>query len=196
MYLSGEGKSELGNANAAPAYRQEREPGVLHALLDHAAASAPSSWAGVGVKAWKDVRKFKAGDHASAEARTVLGLALDATEANAHILAFVRDRDRVGRRQADIEAGIAWTADKFPDLAIVGGVAIECIESWVLLCAGERPHDSPARCKELCKNRGLASSAEMVEAIVACDRAELRGFGCGLGRWICDAERAISAIEP
>lgn len=138
VVLGGEGSNELGGrANPHPYQTDDR--GVLEALLRRV---RPDGWQVVDAIAWKRIRKFRAGDHADAEERNVRGLVLAAKERSADVVAFSRDADGDGpqhRQRCDaVSAGIAWARENFPDgPAVIGGMAIRMLESWVLASLGE-----------------------------------------------------------
>ena len=134
VFLAGEGRTELGEWAKEPPYRERPgEKGVLVALIERVASDAVTIVDGL---AWSKIRKYKAGNHASPEERNVLGLALSALRARCDVVVFSRDRDGSTDRQGDLEAGIRRARELFAGLKVVGGVAIENIEGWVLVLSG------------------------------------------------------------
>ena len=177
-FLAGEGRNELGTA-AQTVQPNVPVPGVLHALLHHV---TQDPWELASAVQWKNIRKFQAGNHRSAEERNVRGAALMATESGADLLAFVRDRDKDKQRQKDIELGIS----KVTSVAVAGGVAIERLEDWI--DAARRGADPNAPAREL-------STAQMVAIIDGLDEARLGRDRRGRKIWLANARRVFADIE-
>ena len=177
VFLGGEGKTDIGNAAAAPAYAHPPVPGVVQALLDR---ELPGQWVSVGATTWKNIVKFKAGGHKGAERRNVSGLVLSGREAGADLVVFVRDRDGNAQREADIEAEIA----DLGDVAVVGGVAIETIEAWVLACDGDEAAEKHRDPKGELTRRGYETTEAKVDVVMEKFAEERLGGAVSLGRWI------------
>jgi hypothetical protein len=129
VLVAGEGKTELGRWAIEPQYRADRDVGVLEAIVVKRGGCV------VDGVLWKNIRKFRAGNHRAPETRTVLGLALEAKE-RALILVFVRDRDGDDARRGDIDAGVAEARHRFPGVRIAGRCAVESVEAlglWALV---------------------------------------------------------------
>ena len=189
VLLAGEGKTDLGEWAKEPAYRTEPgEQGVLTALLERIAKGLTV----VDGVVWKAIRKYRAGNHASAEERNVLGLALRALQTRCDALVFSRDRDGYPERERDVEAGIAKARDLSSKLEIVGGVAIENIEAWVLVLCGERGEElTGSRTKERLEVLGIATTRQKVDVVAS---AALGNLPPGsLATWV---DRARSVLEP
>lgn len=134
VMLAGEGSNELGTrANVYPA--SEHRPGVIEAFCQRMAGD---TFAVTHAANWKSIRKYRSGNHLGAEARTILGLALQAKEAHVDALIFCRDHDWQDERVHDIHEGIAALEATFPDFhsRVAGGVATPMLEAWVLASAG------------------------------------------------------------
>ncbi len=130
VYLAGEGRCELGSRSG---YQSDEEPGVLATLLRHVAADGCEV---VGAVQWKDIRKLRVNVPDAADARNVLGARQNAKEAGADVLAFALDRDRDEKREEDVERVIAGLIGAgCPE--VIGGVATETIEAWLLALCGE-----------------------------------------------------------
>ncbi|MDC0722949.1 hypothetical protein [Nannocystis bainbridge] len=148
VVLGGEGPNELGGWCNLPPYRAETPvPGVLEALLRHV---RPDGWIVIDAVVWSSIRKYRAGGHADAEERNVLGLVLKARERGADIVAFARDCDGDGaqhrRRIASIDVGLARAREEFPQgPAVIGGSAVRMLEAWVLAIGGERRTEEMGR---------------------------------------------------
>jgi hypothetical protein len=188
IHLSGEGAFELGGRVGDPAYRTER-PGVIEALLR---AHVPDGWEVCGARTWKDIPKVRARPGETAEVQNVRGAVLDAREAQCDVLVFVRDRDRRAERERLIDVTVQELREA--GARIVGGVACQCVDAWVLAIAGETGSEGHAsgdakRLREaraprtedavaLVQQRGLASvapDATSLRSWLAAAGAELAG---------------------
>jgi hypothetical protein len=158
--LAGEGPTEIGGHARDPAYPDER-PGVLFALLE---ALAPERYVVTDGVLWKSIRKYKAGEHRHAEERNVLGLALMGLERKCQAVVFTRDRDRNAAREKEIETAITAAKEKFR-LAIVGGVAIEAIESWMLALLGDEKAEQHVDPKAELAKRGVSTVEDKVGVV-------------------------------
>ncbi|HEY3817240.1 MAG TPA: hypothetical protein VGL81_08725 [Polyangiaceae bacterium] len=104
-----------------------------------------------------------------------------------------RDRDDDADRERHVESGIARAGEIFGDLRVVGGVARENIEGWILLLSGHDGESVPSkRTKaELEQRCGITTLQQKVDAIAS---APLDKVGPGsLGVWL---ERASAALVP
>lgn len=183
VFFAGEGPDELGDWANDPAYWPSSDAtgsgGVLHALVGRFAA-----YQTVGALRWKKIRKFRAGDHASPEARNVMGLALAAEEAGCDALVFARDRDGDREREVDVEEGIA-RATKSRRIRIVGGTANEELEAWVLAMKGTPRSESFSNPKEKLEiEHQVATCARMCEVVRDADFDKLPQDCASLLRWV------------
>jgi hypothetical protein len=147
-------------------------PGILEALLERLDL-AP--WEIVDGATWRRAPLYRVGNRRAPETRRVLGLALLGKEREADVVVLVRDRDGDDDREAEIETGIAQAPAMGFTTLLVGGVAIEEIEAWILALLGDRNAENYARPKEkLAENHGLRTRAQKVAVIegAALDRAE------------------------
>lgn len=143
--LLGEGANDLGRWAAQPPYREDDDRvGVIEALLRRCGAG----WEIADGRVWKAVKAtaYRAGQHAGLEQRRILRALQDLREADADIdaLVFVRDRDGDEGREADILRAIEVAKSQYRDFRVCGGVAVECIEAWVLGCMGQLRAESQA----------------------------------------------------
>lgn len=173
VYLAGEGPAELGRWAEEPARREvsKRTDGVLFALFRQ------SGRAGTVIEGrrWKDIRKFRAGGHASAEQRTLRQLALDAEERGADVLLWVRDTDHDASRRRELKATHVELQREHDGLEIIGEPAHPCLEAWILALAKAHPAPetlSVPALKRLAEEHALKSGAEMVALI---ERSPLDG---------------------
>jgi hypothetical protein len=197
IFLAGEGPSELGDWSRLPQYRSSPpRRGVIEALL---LRIRPQGWEIVGATCWKDILKFKAGGHASAEERDVLGAALQAVEKGCQVLAFTRDRDGDVQRGKDVERGVAKATEHHGSaLSVAGGVAVEALESWILSLKGEQntegSKDPKQRFREVfVDNGGEGSTAAMVDFVAESnlDEKTLPVDARSLRQWLVGARRAM-----
>jgi hypothetical protein len=166
VLLAGEGKTELGEWAKEPEYREHPgKKGVLVALLERAGAQAHTVLDGI---LWKKIRKYRAGEHAAPERRSVLGLVLRAKEQQCDAVVFCRDRDGDDNRRRDLDDGIRRARETFVDVCVIGGIAIEAIESWVLVLLGVRGEEFSSRAaKDELAKRGISTVDEMVDVVTA-----------------------------
>ena len=183
VFLSGEGPDDLGGWYDEPQYRSDPpRMGVIEALLRNVSSV---DFTIVDARVWKRIRKFKAGKHAQPETRNVLGLMLEAEEARCDVLVFVRDQDGYADRQASIEAGILQANDGGYEPALVGGVAIQEIEAWILALLGERNTERHADAKAvLLKKHTITNCAEKVAAVESADRDKIPEDAVSLLAWL------------
>ena len=123
---------------------------------------------------WKMIRKFAAGKGRSAEHRNVLGLELYAREAKCDAVVFVRDRDGDSDREKAVRAGISEVSADPRARRVVGGVAREALEAWVLAAMGEsgsEVHTHPKRALE--EAHGIALTEEKTKVFEQFDERRL-----------------------
>lgn len=187
MFLSGEGSDDLGGWYDEPRYRSDPpRMGVIEALLRNV---SKVDFTIVDARVWKRIRKFRAGNHAQPETRNVLGLMNEAEEARCDVLVFVRDQDGDDDRRASIEAGIRIACDGRFTPALVGGVAIQEIEAWVLALRGERNAESHADAKAvLRKKHSIMKCAEKVAAVESADRSKIPEDAASLHTWLASVD--------
>jgi hypothetical protein len=193
VMLAGEGPNELGGWATEVAYRDTSYPGILEVLL---LATEPHGWRVAEAKRWKDIKKYRAGEHRSAEHRNVLAVCLDAKEKGCQVVAFSRDSDGDSERKVRIEQGIQaakalWGAH----IGIVGGCAVPCVEGWVLAIQGV-PHTEQSSRKKLrdrLSRLGTSpkSTTEMVESIKRAGLANIANDARSLKSWLQSASVAL-----
>jgi len=193
VFLAGEGPGELGRWFNDPSYRADvTDIGALEALLRRIRADG---WQVEGALQWKRITKYRRGRELhAAELLNVLGVALEASEAGCQILAFMRDRDGVRERERDIEDGLARATEKFPDLQIIGVVAIEELEAWILAMLGELRSESRRDAKSrLAEHHGVTTRREKIGLIEQTELARWSPDASSLHRWL---ERARVVLNP
>jgi hypothetical protein len=195
VFLSGEGRNELGSRAGQRAYQSDQEPGVLHALLARVQASG---WEVGGACNWSRIRKYRVGAAPHEDTHNVLGVALDAKEAGCEVLAFSRDVDKdLGRHQA-IEDGIALVPRTFANAPeVIGGVAVPKLEGWILALLGVRGTEalSPSRAEKDLVAKGVApkDGRAMVEKVEGADLAGIPPDAASLRTWL---GRARDVLPP
>jgi hypothetical protein len=136
VFLAGEGRNELGGWCSEPLYREDRpDPGVLESL---ARLAAPSGWRVREAIQWKNIPKLGIGTKGKGvERKTILAARLHAMERGCTVLMFSRDRDgpKNTARQQEIEQTLAELAND-GGIGIIGGIAVERLESWLLALSG------------------------------------------------------------
>lgn len=206
VMLVGEGKNELGAWVHAAPYRASRdvrdrehpaERGVLEALLHRV---APEGWSVVAAKTWASLVQLKPRPAGDGDARNLAAVLLHAKEQRCDVVVFSRDRDgRKNRaRQDAIEALVAESAQANGPLKVVGAVAVETLEAWVLAFDGD------ARCEEhtdpvttLCARTSMrpkdtgAMLAIVADETRSLDEAVTRSPS--LARWVGHARRVFAA---
>jgi len=202
VFLGGEGVDELGRFAHAPAYAVQpvrgrevsKEPGILEALVKRLKKHPIEL---VGGLTWHRIPKGRRSvGIGPAEVRNVVGLVTDAQDEGCNAVVFVRDRDCDELRAADIEDGIRIAQERFPDVRIVGGSAVEEIEAWLLAMLGERKSESHTHPKEELRERHRVSTRHDKTRIVEEARFDqLPEDAASLHQWINRFTTAMPATE-
>ncbi len=187
VFLCGEGPCELGSRFGHPTYQHDKEPGVLHCMLEHV---QPEGWTIHAARDWKGVRKFQVGRSEHRDMHNVRAAALDAREHGCDMLVFSRDKDSDEERESAVERGIQKALSEVSNLAIVGGVAKPALEGWVLAMLGEH------RTEELSTTRATQRLTEQH----GIDRKDSRAMAnmverTGLNQIPCDAGSLLRWVE-
>lgn len=186
VYLAGEGRHELGGWADERPYRRPEDRGVLVALAQKV---RPDGWAVVAARKWKDVPKYRAGDHRRPEARTVLGLAALAAHEGCSVLVFARDRDRMVGREDEIEQAM----NQIQDLRVAGAVAVRTLDAWCLALTGQRDTEHLRRPKDACAERGVVTTEDRVAVADAADLNAVPEDAESLRRWLQLLARAFAS---
>ncbi len=143
VLVAGEGSNDIGRWAHTPPYRETLgSQGVVVALLRK---RFPNGWEVADGVRWKDVAKYVgkkigAAAHRAREQQTILRLTLRAKEHGFDAVVLVRDRDNDTDREREIETLLRDTSvinqviENAPP--VVGAVAVERLESWVLALTG------------------------------------------------------------
>jgi hypothetical protein len=195
IFLAGEGPNELGSWHSE---REQRVPGkeylgTIETLLRKV---NPAGGQVIDGTRWKNVRKYPA-PSCGAEERNVRGAAQMARDAGCDVLAFTRDRDKPENidRQKDIERGIAAVQDDSKDtLRVIGGMAIERLESWLCALSGKTKSEKlrKTRVEEILREYGVdpKNTETFVKIVEDADLNKLPKDAHSLNRWL-DAARAV-----
>lgn len=202
VMLVGEGKNELGSWVHDAPYRAARnvrgreiprELGVLETLLRKV---APDGWVVADAKTWMSLVKLKPRPQGDGDARNLAAVIQQAKEQKCDVVVFSRDRDGAKNRAREdaIEALIADPA-KHP-VRVVGAVAVETLEAWVLAFTGDPKCESYTDpVKALCDRAKIEpkDTAAMV-ALLEDGSADLKTaitHSPSLARWVESAERVF-----
>lgn len=188
VFLAGEGRNELGGWCVETHYRDEHPaPGVLEAL---ARQVAPSGWRVRDAMQWKNIPKLAVGSKGrGVERKAILAARLHASERGCAVLMFSRDRDgsKNTARQQEIEATLAELVSE-DGIAIVGGIAVERLESWLLALSGRTGTESlrVAKTDQQLDTLGVRAkdSAAMVEHVGRCGLATIAPDAASLRAWL------------
>lgn len=129
VFIAGEGPAELGRWGKT--FVESDEDGFIEACLRRV---RESGWEIVEGLRWKDIKKFRAGDHQSAEARNLRGVARAARDRGAELLIVLRDTDG----DADRARLLCETAQSVQAPALVVGLPDPRLEAWAAALRGNR----------------------------------------------------------
>ena len=191
VLLAGEGKTELGDWASHPSYRQDPpEKGLLEALLCRVKVDG---WSVAGAISWKNLphdrkalpRHYRAHERMPAEVGNIMGLVVRARDVGCDAVVFSRDRDRDRQREKDVLDGISRARTAMPDFPkVVGGLAVEAIESWVVSLQERAGAESAADPSSLLADPSLASKRAIVERA---DLSKLPADAKSLRQWLNQA---------
>ncbi|MBN2497525.1 MAG: hypothetical protein JXR96_23230 [Deltaproteobacteria bacterium] len=192
LLLAGEGANELGGWHHEEPYRTD-EPGVIEALLKKV---HPHGWAIVHAVKWHWIHKYCVGMHGAAEKRNIEYVHHKAKKLGLDAVVFVRDRDgkKNHKRQRDIEYTIE-SCEQTGGPAIIGGMAIEKLEAWILALCGEHNSESMNKPENRLADREDCpkNTAEMVEVVEGADLDRIPSDARSLRAWL---DRARSVLGP
>jgi hypothetical protein len=190
IYLAGEGRTELGGWSNERMYRDSSpDPGVIETLLKK---TRTDGWRIRDATQWRHIVKLRPGKFRAPETRNVLGAALHASEQDCAVLAFSRDRDGDLAREDAIAEGIAQAQHEFPEVRVVGGLAIEQIESWVLAAGGRTRTESITDAKAAAEQAfGGARLETLLRELEKADIAKLPADAVSLRAWLARAEAVL-----
>jgi hypothetical protein len=202
--LVGEGANELGDwikeapyRNAPRSRRGDAPPavGVLETLMRKV---APGGWSVVDAMAWKSLVKLTPRRPGSGDARSVEAVILHAKERGYDVVVFSRDRDGAKNRAREvaIEAVVTSASSLAASPKLVGAVAVETLEAWVLAACGDAKCESYADpVAELAARFKVSPkrTAAMVALIEAADLDSASARSDSLALWL---RRARAVFTP
>jgi len=192
VILAGEGRNELGSFSVEAVFRDQPEPGVVETLLRQVRRSG---WQVVDAILWKKLPKLQVGLRGRGEELNVLRAYHHAKKRGCEILAFTRDRDGVkyAHRDEDIEHALATLKDSNDGPVVVGGVAIEKLESWLTAIAGCHRSEEMRRPEEKLADLGVGEkdTRAMVALIHQRGLAGIPDDARSLHRWLDRAREAL-----
>ncbi len=199
VILAGEGKNELGSFAVEAPFRAEKpEPGVVEALLRQI---RPDGWQVVDAILWKNIPKLRVGIGGKGEGLNVQRAIHHAKKRGCDVLAFTRDRDKAkfAHREREIEATLAELRDQgAAGPGIIGGVAIEKLESWLAALAGAQDSESLRRPEERLAELGIGEkdTAAMVRFVEETGLGKVPADALSLLRWLDRAREILGARTP
>lgn len=198
IILAGEGRNELGDWWVEDAFRPEiPEPGVLEALLRQV---RHDGWQVVGALRWTRLPKLQVGIGKKGEEQNVRRAFHHAKKRGCDILVFSRDRDgpKFAHREEDIERAIAALSAEQGGPRIVGAVAVEKLEAWVLAVSGQRRSEDLRRPEGRLGEIGVPpkDTAAMIALVDRCGLSGIPDDAVSLRKWLARAKGALGAPEP
>ncbi|HAJ79788.1 MAG TPA: hypothetical protein DCO75_08440 [Fibrobacteres bacterium] len=191
IFLAGEGKNELGSWANEPDNRNQKQKGVLETLLLNV---KDSGWTIKDAICWKNIRKYKVGEHRSPDQRAVIGACLMAVEKGCTAIAFTRDSDGVKDRVDEVKNGIKDSLEKFNfKTHIIGGCAEPFIEAWILAVSGKNKTEqiSTDEAKKSLESLGIETTSQMTDCIEACGIDNIPDDAKSLKDWLKQAEAVL-----
>ena len=193
VFLGGEGRNELGSWAKEPVYQDDSEPGVVKSLL---LKVQDDGWNVVGGRTWKSIRKLRAHGPSPREEQNVRGLVLDAVEAKAQVVAFIRDGDGDPRRPEQIGHAIEGARSDFPKVAVVGGTAVPVLEGWLLTLLGETGTERLGKvaAQKRLAERSATNTAKMVDIVSAASLEGIPPDANSLRSWLAQAKAVLPPL--
>ena len=196
VILAGEGKNELGGFALELAFRgKQPEMGVVEALLRQI---RPDGFEVVDAILWKHIPKLQVGIGGKGEGNNVRRAYHHAKKRGCDVLAFTRDRDKekFAYRDEEIERALAELKDgSGGGPRVIGGVAIEKLESWLAAIAGVHGSEGLRRPEQRLEEFGVREkdTAGMVRLVEEWGLESMAGDALSLKRWL---ERARDVLRP
>jgi hypothetical protein len=125
---------------------------------------------------------------------------LDAREAGAQVLAFVRDSDGDEQRVEDITAAIRAHESEGSSPDVIGGAAVPLLEGWLLSMQGEagaeRLSKAAAQRRFLEKNGVLKDTLKAAQIVQEADLSRIPSNSSSLLAWLEMAKKVFAARIP
>ncbi len=185
ILLAGEGANELGGRSGDKTY-----PGVLETLLKKV---QPSGWEIAKVIPWKSIRHFRANSPGAKETRNVNALFRKAKKNGFDAVVFVRDRDGKEKREKDIEEAITLLEqNEEGGPGIIGGMAVEKIEAWILALSGKTKSEKILHPQKKFEDLGIEdkNTAQIVAVVEKADLESIPKDAKSLHVWL-DRARSV-----
>ncbi len=210
IFIAGEGPNDLGGWCRLRQYRDDPPlPGALETLLRKV---CNEGWLILDSIRWKDIKKLRSRYRKTAghqvrinaganEEKNVHAAALMARERGCQVLAFFRDRDgnQNLQRQEDIESGIERAKQDSEGLEVIGGMATERLESWLVALSGGNGSESLGRTRvaEILQQLGVheKKTDSYVELIESADLDSLPEDAYSLRSWLEQAREILRDAE-
>lgn len=196
VILAGEGRNELGDLVVEAPFRpqgKEAQPGVLESLLRQVRREG---WEVVDALPWKTLPKLQVGLGRKGEEHNVRRAHHHAKKRGCDVLVFTRDRDGVkfAHREEDIERAVEDLQSNGGGPAIVGAVAVEKLEAWLLAVAGKRQSEAFRRPEQELVDLGVGEkdTAAMVSLIERCGLGAVPEDARSLRKWLSQAHDALA----
>lgn len=198
VILAGEGRNELGSFWVEESFRPETpEPGVLESLLRQV---RDDGWKVVDAIRWTRLPKLQVGIGKKGEEQNVRRAFHHARKRGCEILVFSRDRDgpKFAHREEDIERALASLSTEESGPAVVGAVAVERLEAWILAISGQRRSEDLRKPEEHLPHAGVPSkdTAAMVALVERCGLSRIPDDASSLRRWLTRAKDALGEPTP
>jgi hypothetical protein len=195
VFLAGEGPNDLGGWARHPSYRDPHAPGVVESLLRKI---DPDAWEIVDAMPWKRFRKLQVSRHGRAEERNIRAMILHARERACDTVVFTRDRDGDADRQMQIERAVIAVEGEVGCPEIVGGVAVERLESWLVALSGRTGSEAmrDAQVDEILAQLEVPpkDTRAMVALVDRTDLARIPDDAASLTRWMARAREVASHV--
>ncbi len=190
ILLAGEGANELGGRSGDETY-----PGVLETLLKKV---RPSGWEIARVIPWKSIRHFRVNSPGAKETRNVNALFRKAKKNGFDAVVFVRDRDGKEKREKDIEEAITLLEqNEEGGPGIIGGMAVEKIEAWILALSGEAKSEKIPHPQKRFGDLGIKgkNTAQFVAVVEKANLDRIPKDALSLNIWLERARRVLNPSE-
>lgn len=199
--LCGEGPGELGDWAREDPYRTD-DRGLIRAGVVEVLARrlVTEGWEVADAIPWRRLRKYIAGgamrrrQGLDREGRALAAAALHAEERGIGVVLYSRDRDGDTSREESLREGEAFVRREFASVEIGGGLAIECLEAWVLALLGEsRSEGRSSANAQASLDVEYRGASAMANAAGAADLAKLPADALSLHRWLASVSAALEA---
>ncbi len=145
---------------------------------------------------WKKLPIYRARDRLPKEELNTKALFTLALDHGCDAIAFTRDRDRHDDREAAVNRGLAWlrSAAEARNIAVVGGVAVECLEAWLLALGGTHRTEkmSVQKACDQWTEGGAHDTSAIAAHVERADLAKMPEDAASLLEWLAQARSALA----